>query len=211
MEKRTKIIAAYGSALAIVAVITLFALITNHQKIESIIGDANAPAIPSIAEDAKELQGATPQGMPEGDEESVKTELDGVSFGGGGGAGAGKTSTAVDQPNLPICPSALDVEYFIDYKKTTSTKDDDVYLGIRNNKPQIERISISIDGNEEGVMEVRSLGVSVMKSPTITAWWDSLNEATSKTFIVQLVPENCMMIISQVTVNYPPSETDYLD
>ncbi|MEK6817123.1 MAG: hypothetical protein AABY09_05895 [Nanoarchaeota archaeon] len=184
MKKRNKIIAAYGSALIIIAAVTLFAIFGGHPKAASSAQMISSPEIGIVPEE---------DNLP-------APEM-----------GEGKAKDAISQPNTIICPSELEAAYYIDHKRTAYTGDDDVYIGTINNKPQIEKISVTVDENNEGVIEVRSLGASAIKSSIMTAWWDSLDEAASKTFVVQLAPERCKMSVTQITVNYPPSESDYMD
>lgn len=201
MQKKNKVRIAYSVAFTIVVAITLFAFVTSNKLVKEIIAENPAINLPEklnweLENTKAEKIGITPQ------------EYGNLSM---RSAVALKPSITVDQLNQPICPPSLEVEYFIDYKKTQPTKDDEAYIRIINNKPQIERIGVTIDGTYEGLIEVRSLGTSAMKSSAITSWWNSLTAIASKTFLIELMPERCQMEDSQVAVNYPPSETDYKD
>lgn len=112
---------------------------------------------------------------------------------------------------LTVCPSLLQIGYLIDHKKTTSSKDDDVYVSIKNNKPFEDDIIIFVDKTEEGIISIKGLGIAILKSEIITAWWQTLNENTEKEFSIRLAPTICSEIRTTITVSYPPSEGDYLD
>ena len=128
-----------------------------------------------------------------------------------GDSGAGKKDLPNDVPNAQICPSALDVEYLIDYMGTTTAADDDVYIGVRNNNQLPEYLNIKVDDYNEGDMQIKGLGLSIKKSITITNWWRVLNIATERTFDLLMTPKSCQAISDTITVTFPPSEGDYLD
>lgn len=118
-----------------------------------------------------------------------------------------------DVPTAEICPASLDVNYLIDYASTQNIfSDDTVYFGIRNNNQLPESINIVLDSSNEGDLHIKGLGLSIMKSETLTNWWRGLLfSPTQRTVSLTLTPEECQPISSSLTITFPPSEGDYLD
>jgi len=116
-----------------------------------------------------------------------------------------------DVPGAEICPCSLEVGYLVDYKQTTTTKDDDVYLVIKNNNQMPENIKIKIDDLDEGSLEVKGLGTALKKSLMMTNWWRILFISSEKEFAIQMTPRKCLPILIQVKISYPPAKGDEYD
>ena len=143
--------------------------------------------------------------------EEQRIRLGGGSGGGGGAAGQPGIPAGPIDEELPVCPSILEIGYLVDYKDTTTATDDDIYISIKNYKPFEDDVKVYIDGNYEGQIEIRGLGVAILKSGMITPWWRNLNDITSKQFRLRLEPMSCAPITTSITVIFPPAEGDYLD
>lgn len=137
-------------------------------------------------------------------------EDDDIDMGGLGGGSSGSEGGVSEILSKP-CPSILEIGYLIAHNYTTTVKDDEVYLSIKNNKPFEDDIGVYIDANSEGNIEIRGLGIAILKSDTLTQWWRTLNVETQREFNVKLVPSLCDEINDKLVVTFPPSEEDYLD
>lgn len=148
--------------------------------------------------------------------------LPGINGSNNGGSGSLKNSAQSsppepkilnnDVPAAEICPASLDISYLIDFAGTQNIfSDDTVYLGIRNNNQLPESINIVLDNANEGDLHIKGLGLSIMKSETLTNWWRGLFAPAQRKALLTLTPEACQPISSSLTITFPPSEGDYLD
>lgn len=116
-----------------------------------------------------------------------------------------------DVPGTQVCPSLLEVDYFVDSKQTRTPADDDIYVGIRNNNQLPEKVNIEIDDYNEGSLDVNGLGLSLKKSIIMTNWWRPLILSNERTFLALIEPEKCLAMSATLTLKYPQSEGDYFD
>lgn len=116
-----------------------------------------------------------------------------------------------DVLGVKLCPLMLDLGYFVDHKGTMTPIDDEIYIGIGNNKAMAEQVYLEIDDTPESGLELAALGSSKIKSNLITSWWRSRRISENKTFNLLIKPKSCPKISSELIISFPLEEEAYLD
>jgi len=125
------------------------------------------------------------------------------------------------------CPQMLAVYYFMDTKKTTSLKDDDVFIVILNTQNKSYNAEVFVDGISQGKTIITKNSTTTLNSELITEWWrqgikepqtttqereDSTEEEihNQKIFYIDILIEGCNKSISALTPTLPAVESKSL-